>query len=58
MYDMDMSQTRDVFQPNIIYRHSSGEYLGLVSPDGLAEDLSPPSSVYTIEDCDFIRIDR
>ena len=57
-YDMDITETRNVFQPDVIYNHGSGEYLGLVSPDGLQDDLSPPATVYTTEASQFLRIDR
>nr|KAG5689789.1 hypothetical protein BaRGS_011590 [Batillaria attramentaria] len=57
-YDMDVTETRNVFQPDIIYNHGTGEFLGLVSPDGLSDDLSPPATVYTTEPSEFLRIDR
>ncbi|XP_025080672.1 uncharacterized protein LOC112556157 isoform X2 [Pomacea canaliculata] len=57
-YDMDITETRSVFQPNIIYNHGAGEFLGLLSADGLSDDLSPPATVYTTESCEFVRIDR
>ncbi|XP_076472776.1 uncharacterized protein LOC143302116 isoform X2 [Babylonia areolata] len=57
-YDMDVTETRNVFQPDIIYNHGTGEFLGLVSPDGLSDDLSPPATVYTTEHSEFLRIDR
>ncbi|XP_067659092.1 uncharacterized protein [Haliotis asinina] len=57
-YDMKMAETRSVYQPNIIYNHGTGEFLGLVSPEGLSEDMSPPATVYTKERCEFLRIDR
>ncbi|KAL8563293.1 hypothetical protein ACOMHN_063955 [Nucella lapillus] len=57
-YDMDITETRNVFQPDVIYNHGTGEFLGLVSPDGLSDDLSPPATVYTTEPSDFLRIDR
>ena len=31
---------------------------GLVSPEGLTEDLAPPATIYTKEMTQFIRIDR
>ncbi|XP_048250145.1 uncharacterized protein LOC124139092 isoform X2 [Haliotis rufescens] len=57
-YDMKMAETRSVYQPNIIYNHGTGEFLGLVSLEGLSEDMSPPATVYTKERCEFLRIDR
>lgn len=55
---MDVTETRSVFQPDIIYNHGTGEFLGLVSPDGLSDDLSPPATVYTTEPTEFLRVDR
>ena len=57
-YDIKVTETKRVYQPNIIYSHGSGEFLGLVSPDGLTEDISPPVTIYTKEYCEFLRIDR
>ncbi|XP_041378069.1 uncharacterized protein LOC121390343 [Gigantopelta aegis] len=57
-YDIKVTETKRVYQPNIIYSHGSGEFLGLVSPDGLSEDISPPATIYTKEYCEFLRIDR
>ena len=47
-----------VYEPNIIYSHGAGEYLGLVSAESAANDLSPPASVYVKEDATFLKIDR
>lgn len=60
-YDMSaagQSSSRNVYQPNIIYSHGTGEYLGIVSAEGRDEDIAPPATVYTKELCEFIRIDR
>ena len=60
-YDMSGSEqtsSRNVYQPNIIYSHGTGEYLGIVSAEGRDEDIAPPATVYTKEHCEFIRIDR
>ena len=57
-YDLRSRESRHVFQANIIYSHGTGEYLGLVSPEGPSEDLSPPATIYTKEMTQFIRIDR
>lgn len=57
-YDLRSKESRHVFQANIIYSHGTGEYLGLVSPEGPSEDLSPPATIYTKELTQFIRIDR
>lgn len=57
-YDLRSRESRHVFQANIIYSHGTGEYLGLVSPEGPSEDLSPPATIYTKEVTQFIRIDR
>ncbi|KAK2143677.1 hypothetical protein LSH36_821g00036 [Paralvinella palmiformis] len=47
-----------VFEPNIVYTNSSGEYLGLVSPDGPEHDMTPPATIYTRSSCLLVRIDR
>uniref|UniRef100_K1QSD3 cAMP-dependent protein kinase regulatory subunit n=1 Tax=Magallana gigas TaxID=29159 RepID=K1QSD3_MAGGI len=60
-YDMSgagQSSSRNVYQPNIIYSHGTAEYLGIVSAEGRDEDIAPPATVYTKEQCEFIRIDR
>ncbi|KAK3104368.1 hypothetical protein FSP39_000350 [Pinctada imbricata] len=60
-YDMGgtaQSSSRNVYQPNIIYSHGTGEYLGIVSAEGRDEDIAPPATIYTKELCEFIRIDR
>ncbi|XP_052819790.1 uncharacterized protein LOC128245627 isoform X2 [Mya arenaria] len=57
-YDLKAVESRNVFQANIIYSHGTGEYLGLVSPEGPTEDLTPPATIYTKELTQFIRIDR
>lgn len=57
-YDLRSTESRNVFQANIIYSHGTGEYLGLVSAEGPTEDLAPPATVYTKELTQFIRIDR
>ncbi|XP_052211980.1 uncharacterized protein LOC127831039 isoform X2 [Dreissena polymorpha] len=57
-YDLRATESRNVYQANIIYSHGTGEYLGLVSPEGPTEDLSPPATIYTKEMTQFIRIDR
>ena len=53
---MDVTETRSVFQPDIIYNHGTGEFLGLVSPDGLSDDLSPPATVYTTEPVSYTHL--
>lgn len=57
-YDLSAAQSRHVYQANIIYSHGTGEYLGLVSPEGPSEDLAPPATIYTKELTQFIRVDR
>ena len=57
-YDMRARESRNVYQANIIYSHGTGEYVGLVSPEGPSEDLAPPATIYTKELTQFIRIDR
>ncbi|CAH1774693.1 unnamed protein product [Owenia fusiformis] len=60
-YDVSSTTSNAVhfYEPNIIYTHTSGEYLGLVQPDLLGRhDHSPPATIYTKEDCEFLRIDR
>ncbi|KAK6176783.1 hypothetical protein SNE40_015017 [Patella caerulea] len=57
-YDMNCGKSRCVYQPNILYNHGTGEYIGLVSPEGAEDDLSPPATIYTREDSQFIRINR
>ncbi|KAK3577915.1 hypothetical protein CHS0354_015465 [Potamilus streckersoni] len=58
-YDMNATTgSRSVYQPNIIYNHGTGEYLGLVSFEGPSEDLTPPATIYTKEYTQFLRIDR
>lgn len=57
-YDLRSTESRNVFQANIIYSHGTGEYLGLVSAEGPTEDLAPPATIYTKELTQFIRIDR
>lgn len=57
-YDMRATESRNVYQPNIIYSHSSGEYIGLVNAEGRTEDLAPPATVYTKEVCHLLKIDR
>ncbi|KAL5014036.1 hypothetical protein ScPMuIL_008306 [Solemya velum] len=57
-YDMRATESRNVYQPNIIYSHSSGEYVGLVNAEGRTEDLAPPATVYTKEVCHLLKIDR
>ena len=56
MYDVFL--LLQVYEPNIIYSHGAGEYLGLVSSDSMSNDLSPPASVYAKEDTTFLKIDR
>ena len=57
-YDLRSRESRNVYQANIIYSHGTGEYLGLVSPEGPREDLAPPATIYTKELTQFIRVDR
>ena len=57
-YDMRARESRNVYQANIIYSHGTGEYVGLVSPEGPSEDLAPPATIYTKELTQFIRVDR
>ncbi|XP_053379700.1 uncharacterized protein LOC123527817 isoform X3 [Mercenaria mercenaria] len=57
-YDLRSTESRNVFQANIIYSHGTGEYLGLVSAEGPTEDLAPPATIYTKELTQFIRVDR
>ncbi|CAG2250699.1 unnamed protein product [Mytilus edulis] len=57
-YDMRATSSRTVYQPNIIYSHGTGEYLGIVSSEDRTEDIAPPATVYTKEFCEFLRIDR
>lgn len=57
-YDMKARESRNVYQANIIYSHGTGEYVGLVSPEGPTEDLAPPATIYTKELTQFIRVDR
>jgi len=57
-YDMKTTESRNVYQPNIIYSHGTGEYLGIVSSEGRDEDIAPPATVYTKELSEFLRIDR
>lgn len=57
-YDLRSTESRNVYQANIIYSHGTGEYLGLVSPEGPTEDLAPPATIYTKEFTQFIRVDR
>ncbi|KAL4221673.1 hypothetical protein ACF0H5_019930 [Mactra antiquata] len=57
-YDLRSAESRNVYQANIIYSHGTGEYLGLVSPEGPTEDLTPPATIYTKEFTQFIRVDR
>lgn len=57
-YDLRATQSRKVYQANIIYSHGTGEYLGLVSSEGPTEDLAPPATIYTKELTQFIRVDR
>lgn len=57
-YGISVTESKNMYQPNIIYNHGSGEYLGLVSPEGRRDDLAPPATIYTKEACEFLRIDR
>lgn len=57
-YDMRATASRSVYQPNIIYSHGTGEYLGIVNPVDKTEDIAPPATVYTKELSEFLRIDR
>ena len=57
-YDMRATASRSVYQPNIIYSHGTGEYLGIVSAEDRTEDIAPPATVYTKEFSEFLRIDR
>lgn len=57
-YDMSSRESRNVYQPHIIYSHGTGEYLGIVSAESRDEDISPPATVYTKEMSEFLRIDR
>lgn len=57
-YDMRATSSRSVYQPNIIYSHGTGEYLGIVSAEDQNEDIAPPVTVYTKEFSEFLRIDR
>lgn len=57
-YDMRVAERLNVYQPNIIYSHGSGEYIGLVSAEGRSEELAPPATIYTKEACEFLRVDR
>jgi len=57
-YDMRETASRSVYQPNIIYSHGTGEYLGIVSSEDKTEDIVPPATVYTKELSEFLRIDR
>lgn len=47
-----------MFEPNIIYTHGMGEYLGLLSPFEGESDMAPPSTVYTKDPVQLLRIDR
>ncbi|XP_064643008.1 uncharacterized protein LOC135497192 [Lineus longissimus] len=57
-YDFSVSNSLQVFEPNIIYTHTSGEYLGLVRAEEDVQDISPPATVYTKEPCECLRVDR
>ncbi|XP_069112796.1 uncharacterized protein [Argopecten irradians] len=57
-YDMSSTESRNVYQPNIIYSHGTGEYLGMVNAESRDEDISPPATVYTKERSEVLRIDR
>ncbi|XP_060077591.1 uncharacterized protein LOC132557120 [Ylistrum balloti] len=57
-YDMSSKESRNVYQPNIIYSHGTGEYLGMVNAESRDEDISPPATVYTKERSEVLRIDR
>ena len=57
-YDMRARESRNVYQANIVYSHGTGEYVGLVSPEGPSEDLAPPATIYCKELTQFIRVDR
>ncbi|XP_074655671.1 uncharacterized protein LOC141909184, partial [Tubulanus polymorphus] len=57
-YDASCDSGVSVHEPNIIYTHSTGEYLGLISAKEGVPDLAPPSSVYTKQPCECLRIDR
>jgi CRP-like cAMP-binding protein len=57
-YDFGVSNSLQVFEPNIIYTHTSGEYLGLVRSEEGVQDISPPATVYTKEPCECLRVDR
>ncbi|ESO88787.1 hypothetical protein LOTGIDRAFT_165200 [Lottia gigantea] len=58
-YDMKKNgKSRSVYQPNILYSHGAAEYIGLVSPDGVDDDLAPPATIYSREPTHILRINR
>ncbi|XP_021364879.1 uncharacterized protein LOC110457797 isoform X2 [Mizuhopecten yessoensis] len=57
-YDMSSTESRNVYQPNIIYSHGTGEYLGMANAESRDEDISPPATVFTKERSEVLRIDR
>ncbi|XP_077998830.1 uncharacterized protein LOC144451802 [Glandiceps talaboti] len=57
-YDPKTRSSFNAHDTNVVYPHTTGEYLALLSPDGPEKDDVAPATVYTVEPCQFLRIDR
>ncbi|XP_070561380.1 uncharacterized protein [Ptychodera flava] len=57
-YDPKTPSAFNAHDTNVVYPHTTGEYLALVSPEGPDKDLPSPATIYTVEPCEFLRIDR
>ena len=52
------SPSHETDEQSISYTNVAGDFIGLLSADGSNFDLPPPESMNTIENCEFLRIDR